>query len=356
MSSLLNTYLSVVRKLIPKEAPLPAVGLDVGVDSCKLVELEKTENSFTILNWGVEPIENADVMGSVTKLFKRLDLDIKTARTAVFGKGTLIRFIEMPRMPLADLRKSFDLEADKYFPFARDQIYTDIHILDPKGKEKQISVLVAAAKREIINDRIQLLNNLGMTADFVGINALAIANVFSALPQDSQDSAKKESSSGVIAVLDIGENVSNLVIIVDGLPRFTRDIFVGGQDLTKRISHALTISPQDAQKLKCQPGDRAQEVLNICDSVLLNLISETKLSFDYFTTERNIPISKLFLTGGSSMLEGIKDFFAKNLDVKVEGWNPFSSLKALEGVSMEEIHKNSGLLGIALGLALSQYD
>ena len=350
MSQLLDTYLSSIKKLIPRPVVEPSIGLDIGIDSCRLVELEKQGNSFVVLNWGVEPIENADVSSAVKKLLKRLNKESRTVRTAVFGKGTLIRFIEMPRMPLEDLKKSFDIEVDKYFPFARDQIYTDACILDTRGQEKQMSVLVVATKREIIHERIELLTNLGLSADFIGVNALAIANVFSVLPQDA---SHKESSPVVLALLDIGEVVSNLVIMVDGLPGFTRDIFVSGEELTKRISNALGISAQEAKKLKCHPEGRTQEILNICDSVLLNLISETKLSFDYFMTERNLSISKLFLTGGTSSLEGMNDFFAKNLDMKIELWNPMASLKLAQGASAQEMNEYAGRLGVALGLALS---
>ena len=352
MSQLLDTYLSLIKKMIPRSVVEPSIGIDIGIDSCKLIELEKQGNSFVVLNWGVEPIENADVSGAVKKLLKRLNIELRTVRTAVFGKGTLIRFIEMPRMPLEDLRKSFDLEADKYFPFARDQIYIDTCILDHRGTEKQMSVLVAAAKREIIHERRELLTSLGLSADFIGVNALAIANVFSSLPQDV---SQKESSPVVLALLDIGEMVSNLIITVDGLPGFTRDIFVSGEELTMRISNALGISVEEAKKLKCNPHGRTQEILNICDAVLLNLISETKLSFDYFMTERNLSISKLFLTGGTSMLEGMNDFFVKNLDMKVERWNPIASLKLTEDVSAQEINEYAGRLGVALGLALSRY-
>lgn len=366
MLRLLDNYLSIVKKMIPQAVAEPSIGLDIGIDSCKLVALGKRENSYVVLNWGVEPIENADVSSAIKKLLKRLNLESRTVRTAVFGKGTLIRFVEMPRMPLEDLRKSFDLEADKYFPFARDQIYTDTYILDPQGKDKQMSVLVAAAKREIIHDRIELLTNLGLSADFIGLNALAISNVFSVLPQENsspdaspdvpQDASPPGPSPVVSALLDIGEMVSNLIIMVDGLPAFTRDIFVSGQELTRRISNALEISTQEAKNLKSHPAGRVQEILNICDSVLWNLISETKLSFDYFTTERNISISKLFLTGGTSLLEGMNDFFAKNLDVKIERWNPMASLKLAQGISAQEMNEYAGRLGVALGLALSRYD
>ena len=159
MSQLLEKYFTAVRHIIPLKKDEPCVGLDIGVDSCKAVEVARVENSLEILKWGIEPIAGADAQASVQKLFKRLGIQSKSPVTAVFGKGTIIRYIDMPRMPLSDLKKSFDIEADKYFPFSREQIYTDAYILDPKSKDKQMSVLVAAVKKDIINDRMKFLSN-----------------------------------------------------------------------------------------------------------------------------------------------------------------------------------------------------
>ncbi len=360
MIPLLEKYFTVVRNIIALKKGVPGVGLDIGVNSCKVIELVPSGNSFEILQWGVEPIEGANAQAAVQKIFKRLEIQSKNPVTAVFSKGTIIRYIDMPRMPLHDLKKSFDIEADKYFPFSQEQIYTDAYILDPKSKDKQMSVLVAAAKKDLINDRIKMLSNLGFSANFIGLNAVAITNVFNILgPHEVRtypSSLKFSPSAPVVAILDMGETMSNLNIMTGGLPRFTRDVFIGGQDLTKRISYALGMNILEAQKLKCQPNNRIQEILNVCDSVLLNLISEVKLSFDYFATERNVHVAKLFLTGGSCLLEGMVDFFAKNLEVSVERWNPFACVKLADNISADEINRNASLLTVALGLSLYQYD
>lgn len=358
MALLLEKYLSVIKHLIPQKAVTPSVGLDIGVHSCKLLEVFPSGDSFEIIRWGIEPIGKDSVETVVSRLFKRLNIQTKDVYTAVSGKGTLIRYIDMPRMAMEELRKSFELESDKYFPFARDQIYTDCYILDQKGKDKQMQVLIAASKKEIINERLQLLTKLGFQPNFISINPIAISNVFNILGQKipGNDYFNLGSKSSSVAILEMGESVSNLIILVDNQPRFTRDLFIGGQELTKRMSNVLGISVEEAEKLKVNPGSQIQEVLAACDSVLVNLISEIRLSFDYFTTENNAPISKLFLTGGASLLEGLRDLFSKNLDIPVERWDPIASLKIASGLSVEDIRKNSSYLGVALGLALYHHD
>jgi len=348
---LLRNYFKLIKRFIPSTPESPSVGLDIGASECKLVELIKSEDSFELLSWAIEPVKNDDVSATVQRILEPLEIPCKSPYTAVSGKGTLIRYIDMPRMTIEDLRNSFSIEADKYFPFAQDQIYTDCYILDPQGKEKRMSVMAAAAKREMIDQRIKLLTEAGLHADFIGINPIALANVLNVLGLEEE-----KDEDAVMAVLDMGESVSNLTIIIDKLPWFTRDIFVGGRDLTKSISNALGISFEDAEKLKSQPGKRLAEVIAACESAVMNMVQELRLSFDYFTTERSKEITKLLLTGGGSMLEGISEAFEKNLEVKVNKWDPLESLQVSSEISKEDLDKKSLKLGVALGLALYQYD
>src|SRR3990167_8658988 len=276
MSSLLTAYLNVIKRFILPKSDGTSVGIDIGAGDCKLVELKKDGDSFSLLNWAVEPIKTGDVTLTLKKILERLDTPCKNLYTSVFGKGTLIRYIDMPRMSLEDLKSSFDIEADKYFPFAQNQIYTDCFILDAKEKSKNMSVMAAAAKRELIDRRIKLLEELGMPVEFVGLNPIVLANALSVLGEDitqpaatptmvgqeekkeenpdaKQEDAKKDKgvdTRSTVALLDMGESVGNLTILVDHLPWFTRDIFIGGRDFTKSISNALGISFQEAEKLK----------------------------------------------------------------------------------------------------------
>ncbi len=159
-----------------------------------------------------------------------------------------------------------------------------------------------------------------------------------------------------MAFFDMGESVSNLTILVDKLPRFTRDIFIGGRDFTKMISNVLGVSLEEAQRLKQDPADKAEQVLAACESSLMNMIQELKLSFDYFTTERNYEIKNLLLTGGGSLLKGIEATLEKAFEIKVSVWDPVSLLKLSPNLSREEFHPQSVRLGVAVGLALYQYD
>ncbi len=361
MKKLLDNYLSLVRNYFPdKKVSKPSVGLDIGAYSCKLVEVVPTDNSFTISNVIVEPIVRNNAGEAIRKIMGRLDAPPKSIATSISGQGTLIRYIDMPKMKLEDARKSFDLEADKYFPFAKEQIYTDCFIVDANAKDNKMSLLVAAAKKEIVEHRMQLLSSLGLQTNYIGINSIAIANVFNVLKKPvepkEEGAAGEAGKTNVFAVLDIGDVVSSLVIMKGSVPRFTRDIFIGGHELNQRISNVLGIELSEAEKIKCQPADKLESIRSACDAILLSLVSEVRLSFDYFVTEHNTQISKLFLTGGSSLLTGVEEIFGKNLDTPIETWNPAGPLKLSPAITESDIKKNQSFIGVALGLALYQYD
>ncbi|VAX37707.1 hypothetical protein MNBD_UNCLBAC01-161 [hydrothermal vent metagenome] len=347
MYPLLGKYFSLIQKVIPSKTEGVSVGLDIGTGDCKLVQVQGSLDGCVLKYWAVESIENGDTVGTIRRMFEKLSIPCEVVYTSVFGKGTLIRYINMPKMPLEDLRNSFAIEADKYFPFSKEQIYTDCYILDEEIKGSQMPVMAAATKKELIDARVKLMTELGFHPGFIGINAVALANVVNVLKLN-----EKKDDDMSIAFLDMGESISNLTIMINNLPWFTRDIFSGGQEFTKRLSNTLEISLDEAEEIKRNPGDKKQEVLNICESAVANMVRELRLSFDYFSTERNQEISTLYLTGGGSMLDGIVEIFEKNLDVCVTQWKPFDALKFSSEIDVELLKQKAPKLGVALGLAL----
>lgn len=353
----LNSYFRFVKKLFPKEKGVAKVGLDIGVNSCKFVELAQMGEKYEIQGWGVEPLDPAGAVQGLRALLSKHTLANKTLVTAVSGKGTLIRYIDMPRMSISDLKKSFALEVDKYFPFDQNSIYTDCSILDSKNKDKKMAVLIAAVKKEMIDERIKILTEAGLEPQQITINAIAVANAYQQLVAvDKPGEGPDKTKNCAKAILDIGDSVSNLMILKDGVPRFTRDIFVGSQEVSKRISNVLGLSLEEAERLKREPGKEKENLFNACESIIMNWVSEIRLSLDYFITEKNVQVDQLFLTGDGSMMPGLEAVFEKHLDLNVRTLDLLAGVSFAPGVSKDEILKQAPRLSVAIGLALSQYD
>jgi len=225
-------------------------------------------------------------------------------------------------------------------------------MLNAKEKENKVLVLAAAARKDMISQRLELLKGLGLEADFVTLNSLAIANLYSLFhkPGNTHPAGHKHSA---VAVLDVGERISNLTVLVNGEPRFTRDIFLGGSEMTSAISNSLSIDYQTAEEMKCASPEMAEDVLKACESLVMNLVGEVRLSFDYFLTEKNIPVEEVLLTGGGSLGGGFPEMFGKYLEVPTRRWDPVSGMKIDERLNAGEVKEQANRLTVALGLALA---
>jgi type IV pilus assembly protein PilM len=347
---LIEKYFAIVKSFIPQQEAKPLVGLDIGINSCKMVELKKKGSTYELVSWAITPIVSGDVKQAIKSVMAKLSIPNITPATAVSGKGCLIRFIDLPRMSPDDLKRSFAYESDKYFPFPRDQIYLDFFVADEVMKDNKMAVLVAAVKKEIVDDRVKLLTDMGLQVSVISLNSIAIANAIHVLGLPNGQPEDKGPSA--IAILDLEEMVSSVTIMVNNLPRFNRDIFIGGRDFTRCICNTLQVSADEAQQLQDDPGDRREAVLQACDSAIQDLVSELRLSFDYFVTDKNIPLSRVLLTGPVSGLVGLADILAKNLEMSVTAWNPATTLVIGPNVVAQDVQKNAAKIGVALGLAL----
>ncbi|MDP8264382.1 MAG: pilus assembly protein PilM [Candidatus Aceula lacicola] len=191
----------------------------------------------------------------------------------------------------------------------------------------------------------------------MGLNAVALSNVFIKLQNSKKDGQDSQHPSvSTVAVLDIGEVKSGLVILDENTPKFTRDISVGGKDFTQKIMNVFGLDVNQAEAMKQAPGDKTDEILSACQATLSSLVSEIRLSFDYFTSENSVEAIRLYLTGDSSRLPKIEDFLMKELGIPVERWNPVDVLDFSDKVSRESFSENIHQLPIALGLSLCSDD
>lgn len=350
----LSQYFLKIKKIIPQAKPRALVGLDIGTTSIKVARISNSAQKHEIDAFAIEPINQDDLKSVIANCLAKANISTKLVNTSVSGQGVVIRYVQMPKMPLADIKSSISLEADKYFPFPIEEVGMDCCILEEIASENKVLVLVAAAKKELIEQRLTLLSSLGLEAETIYTDSIAIANVFKVLGSNIKESdvSNLSGKSYAKAVLNIGGEYSNLNIIKDDFPRFTRDIYAGGNDLTKRICHIFGIDMKAAEELKISSEEQKEKIMQACESVLNNLIAEIRLSFDYFETENNIPVGILYLSGGGACLAGLEEFMKQNLGIEVKLWQPFSGLSISSSLSSDGLACVANKLSIAIGLAL----
>lgn len=352
---IIQVNLERLKSLLPKDKPSINIGLDIGTSSIKAVVCKLEKDKVELISFSIKPLDKDYISDSINRTLKDLNIETKSVNISIGGQGVVTRSAKFPRMSLSDVKNAIGFEAEKHIPFPLNEVYLDCYILKQLPDENKMLVLVAAAKKELIQQRLSVLKPLSLTANVIDIDSIALVNLVNMIEFKTKASSptapQNADQKKAVALLNLGANFTSLCIIENGIPRFVRDIFIGGNDLTKRISNILGIGLAEAEKAKCIPQEGWEKVFSACESILNNLVNETRLSFDYFESESGVPIKCLYLSGGGSYLQGIDEIIKNNLNVETKYLNPlvdFNISKDLVGRLEPEARK----LSVAMGLAL----
>jgi type IV pilus assembly protein PilM len=251
-------------------------------------------------------------------------------------------------MSKAELAQALNFEAQKYIPFALSEINLDSYILKPDLPDNKMLILMAAAKKDLVNQRLKLTQDAGIKAGIIDIDSLALINAFNF--NYSQEEGLKNKT---IALLNIGAAITNLNIVEGGIPYLSRDIQMGGNNFTQKIADTLDLDFNPAEELKLQPDDeRFDKASGALEHLFTNLTNEIRISFDYYESQSASSVVKIFLSGGGSLLKGLRDSLAAILGIEVEYWDPFKKITIKEEVDSQKLKSQASQLSVALGLAL----
>ena len=323
-----------------------STGLDIGTQTIKIVRLKFIQDAVELFGFDLEPF-SAPGLGEILKRIKESGR-IDTINLSFSGPSTVIRYVNFPKMNRDELRHALKFEAQKHIPFPVNEVNLDGFVLKENLPDNKMLVLLAAVKKDLVGQRLKLIEDTGLKVNIADLDSLALINAFR-FSYSSDDIPKQKA----IALLNIGASVSNLDIIEDGLPRLSRDIHIAGNNITQKLADIFAIDFKAAEELKLNPApEKADKVNRTVESVLTNLAIETRISFDFYESQGASSVVKIFLSGGSSRVGGIKDMLASFLGIEVDYWDPLRKINLSQGIDAEKIKAISNRFCVALGLAL----
>ena len=340
----LSSLQDIFRKAMP---PRTASGstistsLDIGDTYVKAISIKRNNHDVAVIGFACEKT-SSDVKSTIKYILSNMPVNKREIALSIAGRGVVLRYVNLPIMNHEDTASAMAFELEKYIPFSKDEVHFDFSVLKKNKNTGKMLVLIAAAKKDIIAEKIKLCEELGYRLRFIDVNPLAIANYCAEIE------GVKE---GVCAALDLGSAVASVDILEDGLLVLSRDIFIGGNDFTKKISEYFNKDFQEAEQIKMTALDSA--VASSLESAMSNLIAELKVSFDFYETQTNRLIDKILLTGGTAKLGGIVDALHQSLGQEVEliQYNP-QKLTVDPSVDMQRLKEHFNYLIVALGTAL----
>jgi type IV pilus assembly protein PilM len=333
------------------------VGLDIGSGLIKLVAVSRrsgepvlTKVAFaSVVSDAIvegEVMDPALVADAIKGLMATAGIKTKQVVTAVGGRDVIIKKISMDRMKEAEAREVIRWEAEQHVPFDMDNVELDFQILDPEGEGLQMTVLLVAAKRELIETKLALLSEIGLEPSIIDVDAFALHNAF--------EVNYPEAMRGVVGLVNIGHETTNINILDDGIPVLTRDIPLGTRRFREDLQRERGVSADDADKMLqgLEPSEQLEPFLQSRGEELAVGI-ERAAAFLQSASRSAAGISRLYITGGGSRIPRLGKVLGDRLRLPVQAANPLERIQVAEGVfGAMDVDEVAPLLMLPIGLAL----
>ncbi len=324
------------------------VGLDIGNYNLKAVEIEEKKGSFRIVNARIKDSrQEKNMPEAIKRILKEANISAKKVNISVSGENVVARYLSLPEMTEAELRKAMVFQLEDHIPFKPDEVYTDYYVLGEEANSKnKIRVFLVATKKDLLEERVRLVRAAGLEPQVITTDALALKNVFY-----FNYPSKNEAN---ITILNIGDKITNLLITRHQIPYFVRDTRFGGDIITSLIQTKLQLERKAAEELKHNPKEELPEVTKITKAIFASLVNEIFVSLDFYENLTEQRIDEIYITGGTSQLAGLKDFLSGYLNLKIIPLEPIKNFSLSSNISREAVTKLSPYLAVAIGLALEK--
>lgn len=333
------------------------VGLDIGSGLIKIAAIQHgagepvlTKVAYTsVVDDAIvegEVMDPGIVSDAIKGLFASAGLKPKSVVAAVGGRDVIVKKIAMDRMKEAEAREVIRWEAEQHVPFDMENVELDFQILDPDGDGLQMTVLLVAAKRELVETRMALLADCGLETTIIDVDAFALHNAFELNYPDAM--------RGTVGLVNVGHETTNVNILDEGVPILTRDIPVGTRRFREDLQRERNVSAEDAERFLqgLEPSNEMQPVLETRAEELAVGV-ERAAAFMQSASRSAAGLSRLYVTGGGSRIPGLPTLLADRLRLPVQPANPLERLRIADGVlDMMSVDEVAPLLMLPVGLAL----
>lgn len=336
------------------------VGLDIGSRSLKVAEITESKRGRELKRFGITEIAHGaiedgtindpeSVAESIRQLFKAYNIKERNVAISIGGYSVIVKKIAVQTMDEEQLQETIHFEAEQYIPFDISDVNLDFQILgDNETNPNQMNVFLVAAKKEMVNDYVNLANLAGLNPCIVDVEAFALQNTFEANYDTAGDN---------VALIDIGASKTSLNILKGNNSVFMRDVSLGCMQINQKIISLIDCSYDEAEQLKSGGGsDRLsdEDLKGIISSIVADWCTEIRRALDFFySTYPDDQIKRIILSGGGANIAEFRELLAVEASAEVETINPFRNIYVDDNRFDPDFIKQAGpQAAITAGLAI----
>lgn len=351
-----------------KERTSPLIGVDISSTSVKMVELaEGGKGSYRLESYSIAPLtKDAVVDGNIAGLDlvadgikrawkmlgsreRRLALALPAA--AVISKKVLMQ----AGLREEDMELQVEAEANQYIPFSLDEVNIDFQTIGPapNNPEEEVEVLIAASRKEKIEDRVAAAEGAGLKVEVMDVETYATEAAYTLVATQLPNSGKDLTAM----IVDIGASMMHINVLHDNQSVYIREQTFGGAQLTQEIQRRFGLSPEEAEIAKRKGGLPDSYESEVLQPFMQTLALEVARALQFFTSSTQYnKVDYIILAGGCAAIPGVDAMVQERTQVSALVANPFSGMTLNPRIKQQQIFADAPSLMIACGLAMRRFN
>ena len=345
----------------------PLIGLDISSSSVKMVELAGDDKGgYRVERYAIEPLPRDSVVDgkvvnieaisdSIIRAWKRMGATTKYVAMALPAAAVITKKIILPaNLREQEMELQVESEANQYIPFALEEVNLDFQVVGPApSSPDEVEVLIAASRKEMVEDRVACAEAAGLKPLVMDVETYAAQAAFELVEQQFPDGGRDQ----IIALVDIGANVTNVTVMRNDQPIYTREQAFGGGLLTQDIMRAYGMSTEEAEIAKRSgslPDNYQAEILGPFSE---NLAQEVARAMQFFfSSSQFTQVDHVVLSGGCAVIPGIQEAVFEHTQINTVVGNSFARMTTASRVRAKNLEADAPSLIVACGLALRRFD
>ena len=339
------------------------LGINIGSSYIKMVELKDSGSVYTLSNFGMAALpadaivdgtimDSTAIINAIVNLAGNLKIKKKRICTSISGHSVIIKKITLPLMDENTIEETIHQEATQHIPYDINDVNLDFQILGPnQANSENMDVILVAVKKETINDYLLLIEEAGFVPVVVDVDTFALENSY----EYNYDGEKKK----IVALVDIGANLTCINILDEGVTCFSRNITSGSRFITEQLQKKFSLNYENAELLKLGCTDSSKTdvatALSAIDEAAFSIVNEISKAIEFFHTSAMTEgrVENIILSGGGAKTPNIAQSITKNTGIETEIIDPFRNIIIPEKhFDLEYIQDIAPLAAVATGLAL----
>jgi type IV pilus assembly protein PilM len=356
------------------------VGLDIDRGSIKGVQVSGSGGGYTLQHVGYHRLPPGTILDGEVADHDLLAAEIKefwdshsfqgkSVTLGVSNQKVVVRLLDFPRMRPEDLQGAISFEAQDHIPMPLDEAVLDYVVLGPREERSDLDrVLVVAAQREMISRYTSAVRSGGLRPAGVDVKALSLTR--STLPDPFFG------DEGAVLLLDVGAEITNLVVADRGNPVLTRFVPVGLGDFVAAVMELADLPEDEAERQALDPRVRlgseqdvetdpdeesfdpavVYDVRRGLEGAAQTLADEVQRSIEHHhSQEAAREVSRVLLSGEAALIPNLDGYLGELLDVPTGRGDPVEKLSAnRSNISDEQLRAMEPVLAVAFGLAMEE--